>query len=216
MNILKEPVNAISHMLGMLASIFGLILLIAMSSGKTAAWHVVSFSIFGLTLILMYGSSSLYHALRLSDRATMILRKIDHIFIFLLIAGTYTPFCLIPLRGPWGWSLFGVVWGIAFLGILLKISGYPVHRWVSTGIYLTMGWICLIAIYPLLNLLPPGCFFWMAMGGLSYSVGAVIYGTGKPDPWPGVFGFHEIWHLHVMLGSFCHFWAIYRYLMVFE
>ena len=210
---IKEPVNTLTHMLGLIASVWGLILLILLSSRIAGVWHVISFSIFGITLISMYGSSSLYHALDLSLKKMDLLRKIDHIFIFLLIAGTYTPFCLIPLRGGWGWSILGVVWGVAAAGIIIKAGGFQIHRRVSTGIYLVMGWIIIVAVVPMCNRLSPGCLIWLALGGLFYSVGAVIYGRKKPDPWPGFLGFHEIWHFHVLLGSFCHFWVMYRYLV---
>ncbi len=210
---IKEPVNAISHIFGLVASIMGLVMLITLSAIHAGAWHVVSFSIFGTTMILMYSSSSAYHAFSLSEKTTQLLRRIDHILIFLLIAGTYTPFCLIPLRGAWGWSIFGIVWGIAVAGIILKLFTLNTPRWISTAIYLVMGWICIIAIYPLVKSLPAGCLAWTALGGVFYSTGAVIYAMKYPNPVPGIFGFHEIWHLHVLLGSFCHFWAMFRYLV---
>ncbi len=211
--IFREPVNTISHMAGALASIVGLTLMVVFASRRADAWHVVSFSIFGTSLVLMYTSSFLYHGLRISDQALLIFRKIDHIMIFIVIAGSYTPLCLVPLRGPWGWSLFGLVWGIAFAGIFLKIFSMNVHRWISTLIYMIMGWMCVLAIYPLIKTLEPVCLFWLAMGGFFYSSGAVVYGLKKPNPFPGIVGFHEIWHLFVILGSACHFWLSFRYLM---
>ncbi len=209
----REPVNAISHLLGALASVVGLILLVVFAASSADAWHVISFSIFGSSLILMYTSSFLYHALKISEKALLVFRKIDHIMIFILIAGSYTPICLVPLRGPWGWSLFGVVWGIAFVGIFLKIFAMNVPRWVSTMIYLIMGWVCVVAIYPLVTRLEPACFFWLVLEGFFYSFGAVIYAIKKPNPFPGIFGFHEIWHLFVILGSASHFWLTFKYLM---
>ncbi len=137
--------------------------------------------------------------------------------IFMMIAGTYTPFCLVPLRGYWGgWSIFGVVWGgIAILGIFFKLFYIYAPRWLSTSLYVLMGgWISVIAIYPIIKNIPAGGgVFWLAGGGISYTVGAVVYATKKPDPWPNVFGFHEIWHLFVLGGSFCHFMVMVRYLV---
>jgi len=210
---LREPVNAISHMAGALASIVGLTILVVFAAIRADAWHVVSFAIFGTSLILMYTSSFLYHGLKISENALQVFRKIDHIMIFMVIAGSYTPICLVPLRGPWGWSIFGTVWGIAILGIGLKIFAMDVPRWISTLIYLIMGWLCVIAIYPLVKMLDPIPIFWLALGGLFYSVGAIIYSVKKPDPFPGIFGFHEIWHLFVLLGSGAHFWLVFKYLM---
>lgn len=211
--ILREPVNAISHGAGALGSIAALTLMVVFAALRADVWHVVSFSIFGATLILMYTSSCLYHALRISEKALMIFRRIDHIMIFMVIAGSYTPLCLVPLRGPWGWSLFGTVWGIAIAGIFLKIFFMNAPRWISTLIYLTMGWLCVVAIYPLVKTLEPMALLWLALGGLFYSVGALVYATKWPDPFPKVFGFHEIWHCFVILGSASHFWLSFNYLM---
>ncbi|MBF0226672.1 MAG: hemolysin III family protein [Desulfobacterales bacterium] len=210
---IKEPFNAFSHMVGALLSLVGLSILVTLSVKTATAWHVVSFSIYGTSLFLLYISSTVYHLIWINDKITSILKRLDHTMIFILIAGTYTPFCLIPLRGVWGWSLFSIIWGIAFTGIFLKWFRTGISRWVSTGIYLFMGWICLAAIYPLFKTVPIACLAWMAAGGLFYSIGAVIYGTKSPNPYPGVFGFHEIWHIFVMLGSFCHFWSIFGYLL---
>ncbi len=210
---LREPVNAISHMVGVCASIAGLILLIVFSCIHAGALHIVSFSIYGSTLVLMYTASSVYHSLNLSEKGISALRKLDHIMIYLLIAGTYTPICLIPLKGAWGWSIFGTVWGLAVVGIVIKISSMKVHRWISTGIYLVMGWLCMAAVVPLVQNVQTGCMVWLVLGGVFYSGGAVIYALKKPNCVPGVFGFHEIWHLFVLSGSFCHFWAMFRYIL---
>jgi hemolysin III len=208
----REPVNAVTHMAGALASIVGLTLMVVFASIRGDAWHVVSFAVFGTTMILMYTASFLYHGLKISEDALLVFRRIDHIMIFMLIAGSYTPICLVPLRGPWGWSIFGTVWGIAAIGAGLKIFAMNVPRWISTTIYLVMGWLCVVAIYPLVKTLEPVCLFWLALGGFFYSGGAVVYSLKKPDPFPDVLGFHEIWHVFVMLGSACHFWLVFRYL----
>lgn len=211
--IFREPVNSITHLAGAIFSIVGLTLMVAVAAIRADAWHVVSFSIFGTTLVLMYTASFLYHGLHISESALKVFQKIDHIMIFLVIAGSYTPICLVPLRGPWGWSIFGVAWGIALFGIILKIWVRNLPRWISTLIYVIMGWICVIAVYPLVKNLEPVCLFWLAMGGLFYTIGAVIYGIKRPDPFPKIFGFHEIWHLLVIMGSGCHFWLSFKHLM---
>ena len=212
-NVFREPVNAISHMAGGLASIAALTLMVVFAAVKADAWHVVSFAVFGTTLVFMYTASFLYHGLRLSEKSLLVLRRIDHIMIFVVIAGSYTPLCLVPLRGPWGWSLFGTIWGIALVGTVLKVTRKDLPRWVSTGIYLGMGWLCVAAVYPLVQILKPAPLLWLALGGFFYSIGALVYSVKKPDPFPGVFGFHEIWHIFVLLGSACHFSLVFRYLM---
>ena len=210
---IKEPVNAISHLFGALLSMAGLSILVTSAALNASAWHVVSFSIFGSTLILLYASSTVYHAIPLSKKGEMVLKRIDHIMIYLLIAGTYTPFCLVPLRGVIGWSVFGVIWGIAVAGIILKVSKIHLPRWVSTSMYIGMGWVCIFVIYPLVQSMPGGGMLFLALGGLFYTIGAIIYGVKAPNPIPGIFGFHEIWHFFVLAGSFCHFWSLYKYVL---
>jgi hemolysin III len=133
--------------------------------------------------------------------------------IYLLIAGTYTPLCLVPLRGPWGFSLLGGIWGLALAGMIAKVFWLQAPRWLSTGIYLLMGWLVVAAISPLWAGLPRGGLLWLGLGGLFYSGGAVVYALKRPDPWPGRFGFHEIWHLMVLAASFCHFWTMLAYVL---
>lgn len=199
-------------MAGSLASIAGLTLMVVVAAVKADAWHVVSFAIFGTTLVFMYTASFLYHGLQLSAKTLAIFRRIDHIMIFMVIAGSYTPLCLVPLRGPWGWSLFGIIWGFAAVGIALKLFWMNLPRWISTVIYLGMGWLCMVVVYPLVQILEPAPLLWLALGGLFYSLGAMVYIFKKPDPFPKVFGFHEIWHIFVLLGSACHFWLVFGYL----
>ena len=210
---LREPVNAISHGAGALGAVIALTLMVVFAAIRADHWHVISFAVFGSTLILMYMSSFFYHAVRVSEKALAVFRQVDHIMIFMVIAGSYTPLCLIPLRGPWGWTLFGTVWGIAVAGIFLKLFFMGAPRWISTLIYLSMGWLCVVAIYPLVNTLSPMALLWMALGGLFYSVGAIVYALKRPNPFPGIFGFHEIWHCFVILGSACHFWLSFKHLM---
>lgn len=209
---LRDPVSGLSHLAGVVLAIAGLAMMMVAAASQGTVWHVVSFSIYGTSLVLLYLASSLYHLLPLSERGVRTLRRLDHIAIFLLIAGTYTPFCLVPLRGPWGWSVFGVIWGLAVAGIIMKLFWLHAPRWLTAAVYLGMGWMVLVALPPLVRALPNGGLAWLAAGGLCYSGGAAIYATRRPDPWPGRFGFHEIWHLWVLAGSICHFWAIYYYL----
>jgi len=211
--ILRDPFSGISHLVGAFLSVGALGVLTAFAAVFGDAWHIVSFSIFGFTMFLMYTSSSLYHLLPLREDALRLFRKIDHIMIFLFIAGTYTPICLVGLRGPWGWTLFGIVWGLALVGIFLKVFWLHAPRFLSTAIYVLLGWMAMIAFYPLTQVLSGSAMSWLLAGGISYSVGAVIYAVKKPDPFPGLFGFHEIWHLCVMGGSFCHFWLILRHVL---
>ncbi len=210
---LRDPISGITHLVGFLLSITALVILVVYAATSGTSWHIVAFAIFGTSLILLYGASSLYHLLPLSPRGISILRKIDHIMIFILIAGTYTPVCLLPLRGAWGWSLFGVIWGIAIAGIFQSLFWINAPRWLSTLIYLIMGWLVIIAFYPLFQAIPLNGIIWFLLGGLFYSVGAIIYALKRPNPFPGVFGFHEIWHFFVMAGSFCHFWAMLNYVL---
>ncbi len=210
----KDPFSGFSHLFGVLLSIAGLAALITNVSGNRDACHVVSVFVYGISMVLLYTASTVYHLVISNDKWGRVLKTLDHVMIYLLIAGTYTPYCLIPLRGPWGWSIVGVVWGMAILGIVFKLFFLQAPRWVSTGIYLVMGWVCLAAIYPMIKKIPAGGMFFLALGGIFYSVGAVIYARKKPDPFPGVFGFHEIWHLFVLAGSIAHFISIYRYILV--
>ncbi len=208
----KDPLSGYSHLVGILLSITGLVLLVYYASVHGSVWHVVSFSIFGASLILLYTASTLYHLLLVPPKVTDILRNIDHMMIYVLIAGTYTPICLIPLRGIWGWSLFGSIWGIAILGIILKGVWRGAPRWLSTTFYIVMGWLVVIAFIPLMNSVPLPGIAWLVTGGILYSMGGIIYAIKKPNLFPGL-GFHEIFHIFVMLGSFSHFWLMYRYIL---
>lgn len=211
--IIKEPVNSMTHLLGVILSIIGLILLLYYSVKIATPWHIVSFSIYGVSMILLYTASTLYHSLKLSEKSVQILHKIDHMMIFLLIAGSYTPICLIPLRGGWGWTLFGIAWFLAITGILLKIFWFNAPRWISTIFYIGMGWVVVIAFIPLVNSMPFAAVMWLVAGGVSYTIGAVIYGLKKPNIFKKYLGFHEIFHIFVLGGSFCHFILMFRYIL---
>lgn len=215
---IKDPVSGFSHLIGMLLSIAGLVLLIVYAAiyGE-GAWDIVTFTIFGVALVLLYLFSSLYHLLNLGETATKVFKKFDHMMIYILIAATYTPICLGPLRGPWGWSIFGVVWGLAVLGVILTAVWIKAPRWLTTSIYIAMGWLVVIMAYPFittfksLNALPS--VLWLLLGGIFYTIGGIIYGLKKAPFTTKHFGFHEIFHIFVMLGSFCQFWFVFRYLL---
>ncbi|WP_229595895.1 PAQR family membrane homeostasis protein TrhA [Pseudodesulfovibrio sediminis] len=209
---LRDPMSGLTHCIAAALAIFGTVLLILRSVSPAMPWHIVTFSIFGGGMVLLYTASTLYHWLPVSEDKVRFLRRVDHSMIFFYIAATYTPICLIPLRGPWGWSIFGVIWGLALSGIVMKVFWLTAPRWLSTGIYLGMGWLILVGAYPLYLSLPGPALGWLVAGGLSYSIGAVIYAIKWPNPLPGHFGFHEIFHLFVIGGSACHFMVMYRYI----
>lgn len=209
----KEPINALTHFLGFLMSIPILITLVTKASKETSFIAVISFAIFGISLLLLYGASTIYHTLNISEKGTAILRRIDHMMIFILIAGTYTPVCLIPLRGKWGWTLLIAVWGFAIAGILLKIFWLNVPRWFSTLLYVIMGWLVLIAFVPLEQAIPVSGILLLASGGIVYTLGAVIYAVKWSKLKLKYFGFHEIFHLFVMGGSALHVLFMFEYIL---
>lgn len=201
-----EKFNAWTHLVGTVLSIVGAAMLISRASVTGDPWKIVSASIFGASLILLYSTSTLYHSLR--GRAKIILRKLDHLTIYLLIAGTYTPFCLVTLRGPWGWSLLGVVWGLAIVGMLQEIKPRSEARILSLIIYAVMGWVVLVAIKPLLEQLETAGFVWLASGGLLYTLGIVFYAYDERfKHW------HGIWHLFVIGGSLTQYIAVAGYVI---
>jgi len=202
----EELANSLTHGLGVAFSIAGLVLMVVFSAAHGTAWHVVSTAIFGATLVLLYTSSTLYHSLR-GEALKHRLQKFDHAAIFLLIAGTYTPFLLVTLRGPWGWSLFGVIWGLAAVGIALKFWFAGRFRLVSTLIYVGMGWMVMIALRPLTAALPSGGLKLLVAGGLCYTGGAAFY------LWRKLPYHHAVWHLFVLGGSACHWAAVFFYIV---
>ncbi len=205
----REPINGLTHLAGAILSLFGTfgLLLPALQSGNLL--QVATFSVFGASLTGLYSASSAYHLLRVSEPATRWLRRLDHTMIYILIAGTYTPVCLIVLRGAWGWTLFGLIWALALAGMLSTLFYLNKPRWLSAGLYILMGWLVVVALAPLLQRLPPSGLFWAVLGGLLYTGGAVIYVRKRPNWLPGVFGFHELWHLFVLAGSAAHFIMVY-------
>lgn len=218
MKKIKDPVSGFTHLTWGFLSIAGLVfLIIASAYSDEPGFNVVSCTIFGVSLILLYFCSANYHLFKASDKVTTLLRKLDHIMIYFLIAGTYTPVCLGPLRGPWGWSIFGVVWFLAIAGLFLTIFWINAPRWLTTSIYLAMGWIVIIAIYPMVTIFAEsnalGSLWWLVLGGICYTIGGVLYGLKWPKLKNKYFGFHEIFHIFIMLGSLFHFWFIYRYVL---
>lgn len=199
-----EKFNAYTHLGAAVLAVPAAIVLIVLAALDGDAWRVVSFSIYGLTLVLLYSFSTLYHSLR--GRPKIVLRKLDHQGIYLLIAGTYTPFCLVTLRGPWGWTLFGVVWGLAVIGGVQELRPIGGARILSVVIYLVMGWVALVAVAPLLRTLGTEGFAWVATGGVLYTAGIVFYALGSRLRWA-----HGVWHLFVIAGSATHYFAILQY-----
>ncbi len=199
----KEPFNALSHFLGVVLAIPGLAALIIQADGDPR--RVAAFTVYGGSLILLYSASALFHGLKVSPQWEDRLRRFDHAAIFVLIAGSYTPVCLITLQGAWGWTIFAVVWTIAVAGICLKVFFDHLPAWASAAIYLAMGWFAAVASLPVLDSFPPGGLWWLVGGGLVYTAGAVIYALERPDPYPEVFGHHEIFHIFVLGGSVAHF-----------
>lgn len=205
----REPISGLTHLFGTILSIFGTFGLLAPAAHPAELLHSVAFAVFGTSLTALYGASSAYHLLRLSDNGMRWLRRLDHTMIYVLIAGTYTPVCLVALRGVWGWTLLGVIWGLALAGSLVTLFYLNKPRWLTAAIYIGMGWLVVAAFGPLMERMPVAGFLWALAGGLLYTGGAVIYALKRPDPWPGVFGFHELWHLFVLAGSAAHFIMVY-------
>ncbi len=200
----SELFNTVTHAVGSVVAVAGLVVLVVVASLQGDPWKIVSFSIYGATLVLLYIFSSLYHGL--NGRAKKVFRYFDHTAIFLLIAGTYTPFTLVTLRGVWGWSIFGTVWGLAVIGIVVDFFYHHKKRLLPILVYVFMGWLIIFACAPLLQALPISGFFWLLFGGILYTGGIVFYALDK-KLWPA----HGIWHLFVLGGSICHYVTVLMY-----
>ncbi len=202
----EEKLNIISHGLGLLLSLVALPLLVVFSSIKGDVWHIVSFSIYGSSMVVLYLASTLFHSSK-KQNIRKRLNVFDHASIYLLIAGTYTPFLLVTLRGPWGWTLFGIIWGMAVTGIILKLFFAGRYNVVSAIAYVIMGWVIIIALKPLISNLEAAGLWWLLAGGISYSVGVIFYLSNKMRY------NHAIFHLFVLAGSICHFISVFWYVL---
>ncbi len=213
----RDLVSGLTHCIGAGLSLAGLVVLIVFASIWGDAFDVVSFTIFGVGLFLTYLFSTLYHWLNISEKGLTVFRKFDHIMIYILIASSYTPVCLGPLRGPWGWTIFGVIWGLAILGTILTSVWIKAPRALTTTIYVIMGWFVLIAIIPLIKVFRDAnllySLLWLLVGGIFYTIGGIIYAIKKPKKKILGFGFHEIFHIFVMLGSACQYFFILIYVL---
>ncbi|MFT3931552.1 MAG: hemolysin III family protein [Spongiibacteraceae bacterium] len=201
-----ERLNAFTHLIGAVLALAGSIVLVVIAVHSGDFWKIVSVSVYGATLVLLYSLSTLYHSIR--GRAKDILRELDHHSIYLLIAGSYTPFCLVTLRGPWGWSLFGTVWALAVIGSLEELRPKRGGRVVSVVLYAVMGWMVVVALNPLIKALGPIGLSWLIAGGLFYTIGIIFYALDKRMKHA-----HGIWHLFVLAGSTAHYIAILRYVL---
>lgn len=207
---LREPFNGLSHLGGAIAAFFGQIALLAVSWPVAA--KLVSVVVYGLSLIALFAASATYHMAKVKPAVQQVLRKVDHSAIYLLIAGTYTPFCINAFTGFFRWGLLSIIWAIALIGIVINVFYIGAPRWLSAGIYVIMGWLCVSAIGQLAAL-PAAAVIWMLVGGIVYTLGAVVYATKLFNFVPGKFGFHEVWHIFVLLGAAAHFVAVMNLLV---
>lgn len=212
----KDPGSAITHFIGWLMALLAAVPLILRACTAPDVVHVISLSIFIVSMLLLYAASTLYHSLDINEKVNKRLKKFDHMMISVLIAGTYTPVCLIAIRGTLGYTLLAIVWGIALFGIILKALWVNCPKWVSSVLYIGMGWTCILAFTQILNSLSREAFMWLLTGGIIYTIGGVIYALKLPifNSRHENFGSHEIFHLFVMGGSFCHFVLMYKFLAV--
>lgn len=211
---IKDPGSAITHFIGMLMAIFSATPLLIKAAREPDHIHVISLGVFISSMILLYAASTVYHTLDISEKWNNILRKVDHMMIFVLIAGSYTPVCLIVLDRKTGFGLFALVWGIAILGIIIKAFWITCPKWFSSALYIAMGWVCVLAFTQIINALPRSAFAWLLAGGIVYTAGGVIYALKLPifNSRHKNFGSHEIFHLFVMGGSICHFICMYHFI----
>lgn len=204
---LREPVNGLTHMGGAFAAVIGLIILL--NTAATGVTNLISVLIYGVSLILLFSASTIYHSVDANPGWLEILRKMDHSAIYLLIAGTYTPICVNAFTGFYRWGFLSIIWFLAFIGILIKVYYIAAPRWISAGTYVLMGWLCVFASRELITSLTPFSLTWLILGGVTYTFGAIIYATKWFNLFPGKFGSHEIWHIFVLAGAAAHFMAIF-------
>lgn len=203
---MREPVNGLTHLGGAVASAGGLVALLIL--GWQGIEKIISLLVYGLSLIGLFTSSAAYHLAKVKPKTQQILRKLDHSAIFLLIAGTYTPFCVNAFNGFFRWGLLIVIWSIAFIGILVKIFWVGAPRWLNAAVYVIMGWLCISAIGQMTTALTPFSLGWLIAGGVIYTLGAIVYAAKLFNFAPGNFGYHEVWHIFVLLGAAAHFLAV--------
>ncbi|MBD8707654.1 hemolysin III family protein [Pseudomonas sp. CFBP 13711] len=201
-----EKFNAWTHLVGAILATIGAVWMLVVATMTGDIWKIISVAVYGVALVMLYSASTVYHSVR--GRAKVIMQKVDHFSIYLLIAGSYTPFCLVTLHGTWGWTLFGIVWALAIIGILQEIKPRSEARVMSIVIYAVMGWIVLVAVNPLIAALGMAGFIWLALGGVFYTVGIIFFAFDTK-----VRHFHGVWHLFVIAGSLLHFVAISRYVL---
>ncbi len=214
---IKDPGSAITHFIGMLMACLAALPLLIKAATNPDKIHIISLSIFVLSMIGLYLASTLYHSLNINPKINKVLKKFDHMMISVLIAGTYTPICLIVLKGVVGWFLFSLIWGMAIGGIVLKAIWVTCPKWISSVVYIAMGWTCVLAFGPLINSLPKNGLLLLISGGIIYTLGGIIYALKLPifNSRHKYFGSHEIFHLCVMAGSFCHFLLMYQFVANF-
>jgi hemolysin III len=206
---MREPVSGLMHLFAGVMAIGGLVALLIV--GRDDAVKQLSLLVYGVSLVMMLSASSAYHLIAAGPRWLQILRKIDHSAIYTLIAGTYTPLCVNLFTGFWRWGMLAVIWFLAVAGIIVKMFIINAPRWLNAGVYLVMGWLSLLMIKEILLTLPSGALIWLFAGGMFFTVGAVVYITKILDVVPGVFGFHEVWHIFVVLGCLCHYIVVLVY-----
>jgi len=203
---LREPVNGITHLAAAAVAAIGLIILLILN--KDGFVKDIYLTIYGISQIFLFSSSAAYHLVNASPEVTKNLRKLDHSAIYVSIAGTYTPICIYFFDGFWQWGLLTLAWAVAITGVTIKLVTMKAPRWLSTAIYLAMGWMSVIAIGEIISSMPTGALVWFFLGGFFYTFGAIIYALKKPNLFPGKFGFHEVWHIFVILGAFCHYMVV--------
>lgn len=209
--IFREPASGFSHLFGALLSIAALITLLYVAIVNRDVWQIVSFSIFGASMILLYSASATYHLVNASEKVIKVLRKLDHSMIFVLIAGTYTPICLTMLRGTVGYALLSIIWSCAIIGIIFKMFFFNIPRWLYTSVYIIMGWIAVFVIVPIYRATGWNAILWLVLGGIFYTIGGIIYGLKRPNIIPKWLGFHEIFHIFIILGTVSHFIMVLRF-----
>jgi len=209
---LREPVNGLTHLGGAIAALFGQIALLVVGWSGTA--KIISIFVYGLSLVALFSASATYHLAKADPAILRKLRKLDHSAIYLLIAGTYTPFCINAFTGFFRWGLLAIIWTIALAGIIVKIFYVKAPRWLNATVYLVMGWLCASAVGQMPTALPVSTMGWLIVGGVVYTLGAVIYATKIFNFVPGKFGFHEVWHVFVLLGALAHFIAVMTLMLI--